>query len=99
MADPFLVVFALYPRVTQLDFTGPYEVFWRAPGAQCILASAAGGDLTADGGIVHVIDVFAADALVDLREYARLFPGKAAGRIRGWRLRLALGHDIVGNSA
>lgn len=51
MADPFPVVFALYPRVTQLDFTGPYEVFWRAPGAQCILASAAGGDLAADGGI------------------------------------------------
>ena len=51
MAAEFPVVFALYPRVTQLDFTGPYEVFARLPGAQCILASAAGGDLEADGGI------------------------------------------------
>ncbi len=51
MAAEFPVVFALYPRITQLDFTGPYEVFARLPGAQCILASASGGDLEADGGI------------------------------------------------
>jgi transcriptional regulator GlxA family with amidase domain len=51
MADEFPVVFALYPRVTQLDFTGPYEVFARLPGARCILASATGGDVEADGGI------------------------------------------------
>jgi len=51
MAENFTVVFALYPRVTQLDFTGPYEVFWRLPGAECVLASASGGDLEADGGI------------------------------------------------
>jgi cyclohexyl-isocyanide hydratase len=49
---PFEVVFALFPRVTQLDFTGPYEVLWRLPGAHCTLASAAGGDVEADGGIV-----------------------------------------------
>jgi len=51
MAAEFPVVFALYPRVTQLDFTGPYEVFARLPGARCVLASATGGDLEADGGI------------------------------------------------
>jgi cyclohexyl-isocyanide hydratase len=51
MAENFIIVFALYPRVTQLDFTGPYEVFWRLPGAECVLASASGGDLEADGGI------------------------------------------------
>jgi cyclohexyl-isocyanide hydratase len=51
MAEAFPVVFALYPRVTQLDFTGPYEVFSRLPGAECILASAAGEDIVADGGI------------------------------------------------
>jgi cyclohexyl-isocyanide hydratase len=51
MADAFPVVFALYPRVTQLDFTGPYEVFARLPGAECVLASAAGEDIVADGGI------------------------------------------------
>lgn len=43
MAENFTVVFALYPRVTQLDFTGAYEVFWRLPGAECVLASASGG--------------------------------------------------------
>lgn len=50
-ASPFIVVFALYDRVTQLDFTGPYEVFWRLPGAQCVMASAHGGDIHADGGL------------------------------------------------
>ena len=52
MAAEFSVVFALYPRMTQLDFTGPYEVFWRLPGAHCILASVTGGDMEVDGGIV-----------------------------------------------
>jgi transcriptional regulator GlxA family with amidase domain len=52
MADPFEVVFAIYPRVTQLDFTGPHEVLWRLPGARCTLASSAGGEVEADGGIV-----------------------------------------------
>jgi hypothetical protein len=36
MAASFVVVFAIYPRVTQLDFTGPHEVLWRLPGARCI---------------------------------------------------------------
>lgn len=52
MADEFLIVFALYPNVTQLDFTGPHEVLARLPGARCILASSTGGDLEADGGLV-----------------------------------------------
>jgi len=52
VADEFRVVFALYPQVTQLDFTGPHEVLARLPGAQCILASSTGGDLEADGGLV-----------------------------------------------
>jgi transcriptional regulator GlxA family with amidase domain len=50
MSD-FDVVFALYPRVTQLDFTGPYEIFARLPGARCVLASIDGGTVQADGGI------------------------------------------------
>jgi cyclohexyl-isocyanide hydratase len=52
MAEEFPIVFALYPHVTQLDFTGPHEVLARLPGAQCILASSTGGDLEADGGLV-----------------------------------------------
>src|SRR5215471_6080460 len=50
-AAQFPVVFALYPRITQLDFTGPYEVFQRLPGARCILASVSGGEIQGDGGI------------------------------------------------
>lgn len=51
MSSQFPVVFALYPGITQLDFTGPYEVFLRVPGARCILASVEGGSIEADGGI------------------------------------------------
>ncbi len=51
MAGDFTVVFALYPGVTQLDFTGPFEIFARLPGARCILASVAGGTIEADGGM------------------------------------------------
>ena len=48
MPAAFNVVFALYPRITQLDFTGPYEVLTRLPGARCVLASVAGGELAVD---------------------------------------------------
>jgi cyclohexyl-isocyanide hydratase len=51
MTADFPVVFALYPNVTQLDFTGPYEVFTRVPGARCVLASVEGGTVEADGGM------------------------------------------------
>lgn len=51
MAEAFPVVFALYPNITQLDFTGPYEVFARLPGAEIILASREGGTIEGDGGI------------------------------------------------
>lgn len=51
MADDFPIVFALYPRITQLDFTGPFEVFARLPGARCLLASVEGGTIQADGGL------------------------------------------------
>lgn len=51
MSTPFTIVFALYPRITQLDFTGPHEVLWRLPQARCVLASATGGRIEADGGL------------------------------------------------
>jgi transcriptional regulator GlxA family with amidase domain len=51
MDADFPVVFALYPRVTQLDFTGPFEVLARLPGARCLLASVLGGTIEADGGM------------------------------------------------
>jgi transcriptional regulator GlxA family with amidase domain len=64
----FTIVFALFPRITQLDFTGPHEVLWRLPGARCVLASSAGGRVVADGGLafdtVALRDVPACDLLL-----------------------------------
>jgi transcriptional regulator GlxA family with amidase domain len=48
---PFPVVFALFPKVTQLDFTGPAEVFARLPGARLTLATVGGGPLETESGI------------------------------------------------
>jgi|SRR5579871_2732170 len=59
--SPFLVVFALFPRVTQLDFTGPFEIFSRLPHARCVLASSAGGAIEADGGMTFIGVVRLAD--------------------------------------
>jgi transcriptional regulator GlxA family with amidase domain len=52
MTEPFHVVFPLYSGLTQLDFTGPHQFFCRIPGAVITLASANGGDLEAEGGLV-----------------------------------------------
>ena len=50
MADPPIhIVFALFPGVTQLDFTGPHQVFSRLPGAEVILASRTGEPIEVDG--------------------------------------------------
>ena len=46
-----LVVFTLFPGVTQLDFTGPHEVFSALPGAEVVMASVAGGMIEATGGM------------------------------------------------
>ncbi|HEX8902351.1 DJ-1/PfpI family protein [Vitreimonas sp.] len=51
MADQFRIVFILYPRLTQLDFTGPYEVLARMPNAEVILASKDGGELVSEMGL------------------------------------------------
>lgn len=51
MTEELPIVFALYPGVTQLDFTGPLEVLARLPGARVVLASVDGGSLQAGGGV------------------------------------------------
>ena len=51
MDDPFRIVFILYPGLTQLDFTGPYEVLARMPGAEAIVASKEGGSLVSEMGL------------------------------------------------
>lgn len=49
---PFITVFAIYPDLTHLDFTGPHQVLCRIPGAETIIASRDGGDIVAEGGLV-----------------------------------------------
>jgi cyclohexyl-isocyanide hydratase len=46
-----VIVFALFPGVTQLDFTGPHQVFAALPGASVILASVQGGTVTSTEGM------------------------------------------------
>ena len=65
---PLHIVFALFPRITLIDFSGPHEVLWRLPGARLTLASAAGGPVPADGGLVFdtvkLADVAQCDVLL-----------------------------------
>ena len=46
---PFHIVFALFPDVTHLDFTGPHQILSRLPGARVVIASQAGGEIEAEG--------------------------------------------------
>jgi cyclohexyl-isocyanide hydratase len=65
---PFPVVFALFPKVTQLDFTGPAEVFSRLPGASLTLATVRGGVLETESGITFA----GIKRLADVQECALL---------------------------
>ena len=49
MAEPFHIVFALFPGVTHLDFTGPQQFLCRLPGGKVTMASPDGADIDADG--------------------------------------------------
>ncbi len=48
---PFVIVFALFPELTQLDFTGPWEVMCRIPNSQTIVASRDGGTIRSQRGL------------------------------------------------
>src|ERR1700722_5211977 len=48
---PFRIVEAIYPGMTQLDFTAPHTVFSRIPGTETIVASEPGGEIVSDGGL------------------------------------------------
>lgn len=67
MPAPITIVFALYPGVTHLDFTGPHQVLARLPGANLIVASAAGGLIEADGltfaGLARLKDIERCDVI------------------------------------
>jgi cyclohexyl-isocyanide hydratase len=49
---PFVIVEALYPGLTQLDFTGPHTIFSRLPRTTTVVASERGGEIESDDGLV-----------------------------------------------
>jgi cyclohexyl-isocyanide hydratase len=65
--QPIRIVFALFPGVTQLDFTGPHQVFSRLPGAEVILASREGGAIETDkitfAGLRRLADIERCDVI------------------------------------
>ena len=62
-----VIVFAVFPGLTQLAFTGPYEVLSRLPGADVIVASVAGGALESSklafAGLRRLADIPACDVI------------------------------------
>jgi transcriptional regulator GlxA family with amidase domain len=69
MDAPVISVFALFPGMTELDFTAPLEVLSRVPGGQTVLASVSGGALDAGaglmlGGLARLADVRECSILV-----------------------------------
>ena len=67
-APPTLtIVFALYPGVTHLDFTGPHQFLSRLPGARVIAASATGEPIEADhltfANLTRLADIPACDVI------------------------------------
>ena len=45
----FRILFAVYPGMTQLDFTGPYQFLSRVPVSETLVASLAGGEVPSEG--------------------------------------------------
>lgn len=84
--QPFRIVFAVFPGMTQLDFTGPYQFLSRVPGSEVIVASAAGGEVTSEGltfaGTRRLADVDACELIC--------VPGGAEAT------KVALDEDFVG---
>ena len=62
-----VIVFAVFPGLTQLSLTGPYEVLSRLLGAEVIVASIAGGALESSklafGGLHRLADIPACDVI------------------------------------
>ena len=68
MTEPrFRVLFAIYPGMTQLDFTGPHQFLSRLPNSEIIVASPDGGDVPSDGllfaNTTPIADVTACDLI------------------------------------
>jgi len=67
-AAPFVIVEAIYPGMTQLDFTGPHTIFSRLPNVVTVVASECGGTVVSEGdltfaGVARLADVARCDLL------------------------------------
>ncbi|RYJ04404.1 MAG: DJ-1/PfpI family protein [Acetobacteraceae bacterium] len=60
--ETLTIGFLLFPRLTQLDFTGPFEVMSRLPGAQVKLLWKEAGPVRADTGLTMMADTTLAEA-------------------------------------
>ncbi len=67
MSQSLHIVFAIFPGVTQLDFTGPLQVFARLPGAKVTVATSTGEAVAAEGfrfdGLAKLSDVESCDVI------------------------------------
>jgi len=65
--SPFRIVFAVFPGMTQLDFTGPHQFLSRLPVSETLIASRDGGDIPAEGlvfaGTRRLSDVASCDLI------------------------------------
>ncbi|MBL6078982.1 DJ-1/PfpI family protein [Belnapia sp. T18] len=61
MTAALSIGFLLFPKLTQLDFTGPYEVMSRLPGAEVRLIWKEAGPVRADTGLTMLADTAMAD--------------------------------------
>jgi transcriptional regulator GlxA family with amidase domain len=63
----FTILFAIYPGMTHLDFTGPHQFLSRTPNSETVVASPAGGPVEADGltfgNTVRIADVRSCDLI------------------------------------
>ncbi len=65
--DGFSVGMVLFPDLTQLDLTGPYEVFARTPGAEVLLLASSLEPVRSEWGLAIVPDsTFAEAPLLDV---------------------------------
>ena len=61
MTHPLNIGFLLFPRLTQLDFTGPFEVLSRLPGATVRTLWKQAGPVRSDTGLTMLADTALAD--------------------------------------
>ncbi len=56
-SSPLKIGLMLYPQLTQLDLTGPYEIFARLPGTRVLLAAATLEPVRSERGLAISPDV------------------------------------------